>query len=253
MAGAGRARTVGARRVQGGVALAVVVLTGALAGCGDGSPGGEETAVTSSATSSPSTTPEPTPEETPEESPAPQVPTDITADVLLPDGSFEYANPGTEPASTTSWVLPQDCGEVPLPASATASDGLRYGDGRQESVVGLHQVVVTADAAAATAVADEVAAAFARCAPPTENPGAYAVEDVAVGAQGTGLAWSYYRTGEVRDDDIGTYMVVTRRGNAVALVGTLSGESSVAVARTDVTALAQQAWERLCRYDAEGC
>ena len=233
-----------------GRSLAVVVGVVMLAGCGSATPADDAPAtVEPSATRTSSVEPEVT------TSPPPVVPTDLTDEVFLPDGVVNGANPGTRPVEEDTWQLPRACGALALPAQATAVGGTFYGDGATETAVGVHQVAVMADADAAAVVADEVAAAFEGCVPEAGQTGAYAVEDVAVGAQGRGLASSYYgeEVGVVDDGDLGTYLVVTRRGNAVALVGLVAGEWNIGTARTDSTALAQQAWERLCRYDSSGC
>ena len=76
------------------------------------------------------------------------------------------------------------------------------------------------------------------------------MEDVAVGAQGRGLANNY---AELGDQGAGSYAAVTRRGNAVTIVAMLSGEESVGSARDAVTSGLTTAFDKLCSYDSAGC
>ena len=76
------------------------------------------------------------------------------------------------------------------------------------------------------------------------------MEDVAVGAQGRGLADHY---AELGDQGAGSYAAVTRRGNAVTLVAMLSGEESVGSARDAVTSGLTTAFDKLCSDDSAGC
>ena len=221
------------------VALTVVVL----AGCSSPTPGpGAETPAAAPTSASPSPTPAP-------EAPA----TEIAADVLLPAAAWEPAGPAGAPTpGVTDWRLPESCA-VGAPATASAMLGVEHGDGALESSVGVQQVAVFADADAAVAEADRVAAALARCAADPGAPSRYVVEPLAVGAQGLGLATDYYGTEGDVSTAIGTYLALTRRGTAVTLVSAEGGESNVGAAREELTARAGAAWELLCTYDAEGC
>ncbi len=175
--------------------------------------------------------------------------TDVTADVLLPRDAFATdGEGGSETDAVEAWRVPDACGAV-VPEQATAMRTHVHGDGELESVVGVQQVAAFATADDAVSAAGALGETLAGC---TGAEGAtYRPEPVAVGAQGAGLVTDYYGSGG--DTAMGTYLAVTRRGNAVTLVSAEGGEATVGTARSRVTAQAQQAWELLCAYDAAGC
>lgn len=186
----------------------------------------------------------------PAPSPTTAVPTDVTPDVLVAPELLGTADqPRQVETGVGVWAVPEGCNGPP---DAVAMLTLTQGTGEYEEPVGIQQVAVFANADAAVAGADALTAALEECA---RNSGGYALEDVAVGAQGHGFATDY--DGSVTDgpleEAVGDYMVFTRRGSAITLIGTLGGEATVGAARDQATAAARQAWEQLCRYDASGC
>lgn len=191
--------------------------------------------------------------------PSDDVPTDLPPEALLQGSAWEaLTGPREESDGVVAWRLPEACtaGE---PTTAATMRTVTQGDSAEEAPVGVQQVALFADADAAAAEADRLAAAVAACAEqvPDDASGGttYVAEPVEVGAQGTGLATDYYGAAEGGglDDALGTYLATTRRGTAVTLVALDGGESTVGVARETVTGNAQAAWELLCAYDSAGC
>jgi hypothetical protein len=179
---------------------------------------------------------------------------DVPAEALLPATAWPAsAGAREESAGVVDWRLPQAC-TAGGPAGALAMRTVAQGDGAAEGAVGVQQVAVLADADAAVAEADRLSAALAACAGDASGT-TDAVEPLAVGAQGVGLATDYYGSSASGDLDgaLGSYLGVTRRGAAVTVVALEGGESTVGAARETVTGAAQAAWELLCAYDAEGC
>ncbi len=167
--------------------------------------------------------------------------TDLSADVLLP-GSDQ------QDRSAQAWQNLGECALGSPPAGAAAMVTARTGDGQLERQVPVQQVVVFATVVDAVAEAGRLQGQLNGCA-----GGAYASEPVAVGAQGQGLSYGYQQI-DGGGFAFGNYLVTTRRGNAVTLVTSLGGEGSLAVAKQDETARAQQAWDRLCVYErTDGC
>lgn len=241
----------------------------ALVACSDPQEGDDGATVPAPTTTSESPEPgdpetSPEPDDTATDTPAPTepptstpvaVPTDAPAEVMLPAEVLGSADqPREEDEEIAAWWLPESC-EALTPQALTMRT-LTQGTGEFEEPVGVHQVVVFEDAEAAVTAADDLIAAMQRCA--EQDPGEaglYVAEDVAVGAQGQGLALDYYgtsATGEL-DDAMGTYLAATRRGSAVTLVAADGGEATVATARENVVEQTSAAWELLCRYDSEGC
>lgn len=182
----------------------------------------------------------------------PATPTDVPADVLLPAEVFEASTDVfTETTTVEPWRIPDSCGDVGAPADATAMRTHVHGDGMEETVVGVQQVAAFAVADDAVAAATALVEALGACTDTSGAGGAYAVEPVAVGAQGHGLATWYYGAGD--DTGLGTYLAITRRGSVVTLVSGEGGERTVGNARTATVAQTQQAWERLCAYEVAGC
>ncbi|MBI9115663.1 hypothetical protein [Sanguibacter suaedae] len=179
-------------------------------------------------------------------------PTDIPADVMLPVVALEPSvGPREETEGVVEWRMSATC-EPGTPEAAAAMRTVVQGDGEFEAPVAVQQVAVFDDAQAATDESDRLRFVLAECAQfVSDDRTAYAVEDVEVGAQGVGMSTDYYGAGG--DDALGTYLAVTRRGNAVTLVSVEGGEGTVGDARRMVTADAQEAWNQLCRYDSEGC
>lgn len=238
-------------------AAAVVVLLG-LAGCSAGGADGADGAgPTSSADRSAGGAP--SPRTTTSSAPATPVPTDLPEDVLLPASALQPEDgPRDVRRGVEPWVLSTGC-DLGSPMAAVQMLSLRQGDGAFEVPVGVHQVAVFADASAAQAEAERVAAAAGTCA--ASAPGSdggdtrYLVAGLDVGATGTSIVTDYYgvTATDPAADGIGDAVAVTRRGTAVVLVGAAGGESSMSAARTLVAGYAQQAWERLCRYQVDGC
>ncbi len=234
-------------------ALALTALALALGGC---SAEEDEAAVeppSPTVPSAPATT-EPAPSPTP--TPTWAAPTDIPAEAMLPATALgPLDGPRYEQEGIVVWQVPQRCHGL-SPTGAVAMRTVDQGTGELEEPIGVQQVAVFTDADAATAAADELVAGLTRC---TTQAGSdsttYVLEDVAVGAQGHGLATDYYgASAEGRlDDSIGSYLAMTRRGNALTLVSAEGGESIVSAARELVTGQTQAAWELLCRYDSAGC
>lgn len=228
-----------------------------LAGCSDDA--APSASPTPSATSEQSPTPSPSaePSETPSPSPEPTAQTALPEEAMLtaaalgaPEGTVAVV---TEPVD--AWALPEACA-AGAPTTAVVSRGLAYGDGAFESTVGIQQVAVFADADAASVEAQRLTNAVAACAGAgPDGQTAYLAEEVAVGAQGTGLIVDYYGVyaAGTGDESLGYYVVTTRRGNAVTLVGQVGGEATVGVSRENAVASTQAAWELLCVFDAEGC
>ncbi|WP_454050616.1 hypothetical protein [Cellulomonas sp. Marseille-Q8402] len=219
----------------------------ALAGCTAADPAASDPA------SRPASTPPATPS-APATSAAsmPDVATDVPAEALLPATAWP-ASPGArqDTAGVVDWRLPQDCA-AGGPAAAVAMRTVGQGDGAEEAPVGVQQVAVFADADAAVAEADRLAAALTAC---TAGSTSYVLEPLAVGAQGLGLATDYYGASADGglDGSVGSYLAATRRGTAVTVVALEGGESNVAAARETVTGATQAAWELLCGYDTAGC
>lgn len=183
------------------------------------------------------------------------MPADLPPEVLLPDAAFDpITGDRVETDGVSAWALPDSCAIDP-PAAA-AMRGVTVGTGEFEAPVGLQQVAVFADADTAVAEADRLVAALTSCSPAADDTQTrYLPEPVAVGAQGTGLATDYYGAAESGSEDaaLGSYLAVTRRGAAITLVANDGGESTIGVARSEVTDRLQAAWELLCRYDSAGC
>lgn len=180
--------------------------------------------------------------------------TDLPEDVLLPaDLLGVVETPRQTDDGLRPWRLPEPC-EIPAPeafAMRTASQGT----GEFEQPVGVHQVAVFSDVDAAVAAADDLGAALELCQEEGEET-RYVAEDVDVGAQGKGLAADYYGVSAAEgdlDEALGSYLAVTRRGNAVTLVADEGGEGAIGAAREEIVARAAAAWGLLCAYDSEGC
>lgn len=246
----------------------VVTSTLVLAGCGDsGSP--EEGATSSAAptTAAPSEPPDPsaepsaepgvTPEPTEQTTEPPASPvTDLPASVLLPAESlFPEGEIRTEGEGVVDWVFPVPCA-VGGPGAAVAMRSVAQGDGTFEVPVGHHQVAVFEDVDAAVAEADRIAAALDACqGTGSDGQSSSIVEPVAVGAQGIGFVVDYYGALQANGDEgtLGYYTAVTRRGNAVTLVSSEGGESSIAASRERVAGELGAAWDQLCAYESTGC
>ena len=187
----------------------------------------------------------------------PGVATDVTTEDLLPATAWDPpGGPREESAGVVEWRLPESCA-VGAPEGAVAMRTASHGDGAEEAQVGVQQVAVLPDPDAAVAEADRIAAALDACTATDGSETTYVREDLPVGAQGTGLATAYSADAAADpaalDGALGSYLALTRRGTAITLVALEGGESTVGAAREDVTALVQQAWELLCRFDAAGC
>jgi len=228
-----------------------------LTACADGAEPAEpeDTRASPPLTTTAAPTPDPTDDAetwTPSPEPStPSVPTDVPPEVLLTAevlGAVADA-PRETVEVVTPWRLPPDCAVHP-PTTATAMRTQQLGDGQYESVIAVQQVAAFPDADVAVAEAARLAAALERCTTAEGSSNLYTVEDVAVGAQGRGLSTGFY--GDTSDDALGTYLVVTRRGSAVALVGGEAGERSIGSARDQETAHASAGWELLGRYDIAG-
>jgi hypothetical protein len=190
-----------------------------------------------------------------ETAPTPGVLTDIPDEALLPGSAWDIAGPRQVTDGLVDWRLPQTCA-VGAPSGAAAMRTVTQGDGQFEAGVGMQQVAVFADVDAAVAEAGRLGAAQAGCADSTADELTdYVMEPLAVGAQGAGLATDYSGATWSSDLDqaLGSYLAVTRRGNALTIVALDGGESRVGVARATVAGQAQAAWELLCRYDSKGC
>ncbi|WP_298455485.1 hypothetical protein [uncultured Cellulomonas sp.] len=181
----------------------------------------------------------------------------MSPDVLLDAETLGSAQqPREEDPALRAWVLPDGCDAVVPDAASMLT--VTQGTGEMEQGVSLHQVAVFADADAAVAAADALTATLTACAERGPGEGRdtrYALESIPVGAQGSGFAVDYYGASGAHplDGAIGRYLATTRRGNAVTVVGTLSGEATVGAARDQVVGWAQSAWELLCGYDSRGC
>ncbi len=160
-----------------------------------------------------------------------------------------------------AWRLPEPCG-VDAPPAALAMRTVEQGTGEFEVPVGVQQVAVHADAAAAHAEAVRVRTALRTCARRAAATGGtgnddtrYLVSSSAVGADGTGFAVDYYgvTADDPAADGIGYALVLTRRGTALTLVAAEGGESSISESRALVARQAQRAWQLLCRYQVAGC
>lgn len=186
----------------------------------------------------------------------PSVATDLTTTDLLPEAAWNPpGGPREESAGVVAWRLPEACA-AGAPEGAAAMRTAVHGDGEYEAQIGVQQVAVLPDADTAVAEADRLATAFDTCAAggATEGGSAHVRETIDVGAQGAGLATAYTAVDEATlDGALGSYLAVTRRGAAVTLVALEGGESTVGASRESVTALTQEAWALLCRYDAAGC
>jgi hypothetical protein len=222
----------------------------ALVGCGSAEPVAQAPVPTVTTDAAPAPAPPPTP------TPTWTAPTDLPAEVMLPKNAWDAVSPDDsweESQGVVDWIVEETCG-AGSPAGGVAMRTARQGSGEYETRFGVHQVVVLADADAAVAEADRLAAALTAC-PPSVAGGStsYVVEPLEVGAQGIGVATRYYAGEGSLDTAMGTYLAVTRRGNAVTLVAVHGGEGQVGTAREVVTANAQAAWELLCSYDSAGC
>lgn len=228
--------------------LLALTLATTVAACAPGDPAGG-----AAPADSPSRSAEPVASPTPETTTAPPAtPTDVPADVLLPVEVFEASSEVfTETTAVEPWRIPDSCGDVGAPAGATAMRTHAHGDGMEETVVGVQQVAAFATADDAVAAATALVEALGACVDTSGSGGGYAVEPVAVGAQGHGLATWYYQPGD--DSGLGTYLAVTRRGSVVTLVSGEGGERTVGTARTETVAQTQRAWELLCGYEVAGC
>lgn len=234
-------------------AIGVLALVTVLGGCSDAAaPEDDASTAPTEQTQEPAPTAEPTPEPT---TAAPVV-TTLPPEAMLTGLAFD--SDGVEPVviePLDAWALPESCA-AGGPSTAVVSRGVAYGDGAFEATVSTQQVAVFADADAATTEAQRLADVLSACAGTApDGQTVYAVEDVAVGAQGTGLVVDYYGASATGsgDDALGYYLVTTRRGNAVTLVGNLGGEASIGTSREDAVASSQAAWELLCIYDSAGC
>ncbi|MEP7762486.1 hypothetical protein [Sanguibacter sp. 25GB23B1] len=178
----------------------------------------------------------------------------------LPDGLMlsgaAFGADGVAPVvneTIDAWALPGPCA-AGAPSTALASREVAYSDDAVEPTIATQQLAVFADASVAVTEAKRLADVMAACAAASVE-GTFVVEDVRVGAQGRGLVVSY--DGAVAsgrgDDAPGYYLVTTRRGNAVTLVGHLGGTASVGESRTSAVKDAQAAWRLLCVYDSAGC
>ncbi|MBI9115662.1 hypothetical protein [Sanguibacter suaedae] len=230
----------------------VVALT--LSGCGSA----DDTDTTVDPTGTVTTTvPEPTDTEEPTVTGEPtddgfMAPTDVPAEAMLPAEALEAPEgPREETEGVAAWLISETC-EAGTPESASAMRTVVQGDGMYEAPVGIQQVAAFPDVQAAVDEADRLRSVATQCSElAAEEQTGYFVEDVAVGAQGLGLVTDYYGVGD--DTALGAYVAVTRRGNAVTLVGISGGEHNVGKAREIATDDAQEAWNQLCRYDSEGC
>lgn len=188
----------------------------------------------------------------PDPGPAPGT-TSLAPGLMLSAAAF--GSDGAEPFVTEpfdTWALPGPCAAGP-PVGAVASRGVAYGVGSSTSPLATQQLAVFADASAAVTEAKRLTDIMRACA---AAPGevTFVVEDVAVGAQGTGLVVDYGASaGASGDDALGYYLVTTRRGNAVTLVGHLGGEASIGTSRENAVTAGQAAWRLLCVYDSAGC
>lgn len=252
------------------LSLPVVLVTAAalvLTGCGgsdtsegEGSPSASasptEETTAPEPTGSASATEEPSASPTAEPTDAADPVTDLTVDVLLPAAGLDPAEgPRTESEGVVDWVLPAPCA-VGAPTTALAMRSVVQGDGLYEVPVGHHQVAVFADADAAVAEAARIGETLTGCTGSAPDDGTRTVaEPVEVGAQGRGLVVDYHGTFALSGDEdaLGYYTAVTRRGNAVTLVASVGGESTVSVSREVVVGELSAAWELLCSYDAAGC
>lgn len=244
-------------RARVAVVLSVLLVAGCSGGDGSAEESPSATASTTAAESTATSEPAPSSEETtateepaPTEPPAP-VRLDLTDDVML--GPDELEPVGESRGSTDqaeTWFLSSAC-SVPAAPEAVAVQTVSQGLYESTDPVGLQTVAVFPDAETASAVADRVRAAMDACVEtPPGDSGSYSAEDVAVGAQGRGLANNY---AELGDQGAGSYAAVTRRGNAVTIVAMLSGEESVGNARDAVTSGLTTAFDKLCSYDSAGC
>lgn len=232
------------RATTSSLITAVCVL--AVVGCGPSGPTAQEP--------SPTTTTDAVPTPTATQTPV----SDVPVEVMLPATAWASIGPDDvreESADVVGWRVPEAC-DVGSPTGGLAMRTVTAGSGELETRVGVQQVVVLADADAAVAEADRLGDALTACTQHVpEDSTTYVVEPLAVGAQGVGLATDYYG-GSVEgalDDTMGTYLGITRRGNAITLVAVDGGEGTVGTAREAVTVNAQAAWESLCTYDSAGC
>ncbi|MGO1316554.1 MAG: hypothetical protein ACTMIR_05920 [Cellulomonadaceae bacterium] len=239
--------------------LTTITLAAALAACGGSDNDGDPTAQPTPTKGSPEPAPnEPTSDDpqSPEE-PEP-APTDLPEDVLLPaDRLGPPEDPREEEDGVAPWRLPDAC-EVVWPdadQTVTAMRTVTQGTGGAEQSIAVQQVAVFAEAGAAAQASDQLAAALQACTEVEADETRYVLEDVAVGAQGLGLAVDYYGVSATGDLDaaMGSYLVATRRGTAVTLVADEGGESLVGTARERTAERASLAWDLLCHYDSAGC
>ncbi|TNM64093.1 hypothetical protein FHN55_14775 [Streptomyces sp. NP160] len=246
-------------RLRGSVAAAVLL---GVVGCSDGTAdgaGGADGPTPAAVTSERPASGAPSPRTTSSSASSTPVPTDLPQDVLLPASALQPSDgPRTVTSGVEPWVLSTGC-DLGRPSGAVQVLSLRQGDGQFEVPVGVQQVAVYADADAAQAEAARVAGAASACAaaaPGSDGGGTrYRVTPLDVGAQGTSIVTDYYgvTADDPAADGIGDAVAVLRRGTAVVLVGAAGGEDSMSGAQARVAGYAQQAWERLCRYQVEGC
>lgn len=180
-------------------------------------------------------------------------PEDLAGAMLGAEALGPPDEPREESEGVVEWRVPEVCAAA-APEALDMST-ITQGTGEFEETVGVHQVAVFEDADAAMAATDDLVAALDQCAEAGSGESVYVLEDIAVGAQGAGLATDYYGTSvsEDLDDAVGTYLALTRRGNAVTLVSAEGGESTVGAARERVVEQLAGAWELLCGYDSQGC
>lgn len=240
-------------RIARTVALGVLAM--ALAACSGDQAGTGSPEATPSPEPTVAPTAAPTQESGAPSTPAPTTPQEVPQDVVLgPEGLGTAEQPREQDTDLRAWELPEACDAVVPEAAAMLT--VTQGTGEFEEAVGLQQVAVFDDADAAVSAADALTAALTSCTLHASETGTtYVLEDIAVGAQGHGLATDYYgaSAGGPLDEALGSYLAATRRGSAVTLVGTLGGESTVGFAREHVVGLAQSAWELLCGFDSTGC
>ena len=228
-------------------AMAVAIVVSA--GCGGGDDAAappQASAVPTIASTAPTTTTAPSSTQTPTTSaPAP------TSSSLEPPVTTADPRAVVLAAPRTGIVDWNQLGrKCALGAPGAASDMLsaQDGDGKFERPLPVQQVAVFPDVDAAVAEADRIAAAMAGC---SSDP-QYTTTPVEVGAQGVGLEYQY--GGSSPAYPFGSYLVLTRRGNALTLVGSMAGEGSLERATEVGTDLANRGWAALCVYDrTSGC
>lgn len=235
-----------------------------VAGCSDGAAPADTTTTSAPAeeTSPPEPSPEPTPAPEPsaEPTPAPVAPpalTTLASEVMLPGSAYgaQTDTPSEITETVDAWALPESCG-VGGPSTALVSRAVAYGDGELESVVGIQQLAVFPDRGTASAEMNRIHIEASICVNIVQDGQTiYEVESIGVGAEGIGLVTDYYgsSTAGNLDEAMGYYVVMTRRGNAVTLVGYVGGESTIGLSRENAVSTSQAAWDLLCAYDSAGC